>query len=200
MMNKSTFTNNTNVEYVPVSKKDFFYGVLKLTQDFNKSEELLQRTISEYEKVFRKKISSDRAKQRLRDYATTQLRDNMEAAGRVGSDRTTPHHIVAYDEPKGRIARRILAQVGININDEVNGVHLPILTDDTPHPDIPEAYPHKRVHTKIYYLNVADLLTEAFKENKGNKSEQKKEVEHVLRDIAKELTLGEFPLKRRIIS
>ncbi len=186
--------------FVEVNTKDFFYGILELTKDFSKSEELLQIAIAKYEKQFKKKISSRKAKDDLRHYATEQLRDNMEAAGRNAPERTSPHHVVAYGHSRAIAAMQILAQVGIHINDEVNGVHLPINRSDTPHPAMPDAYPHKPVHTKVYFLNVEAELRRAYKKGNRDPASQKKEVENKLREIAEELTLGVYPLDEEIIA
>ena len=59
-----------------------------------------------------------------------------------------------------------------------------------PHPQMPNAYAHSEVHTNIYYLNVEDSLAM----EKGDKIG----IQETLKDIADELTEGEFPLHTRI--
>jgi hypothetical protein len=86
-------------------------------------------------------------------------------------------------------ARALLDQVGIDIDDEVNGVFLPMYKRHTPHPDLPEAYAHLPVHTDIYYLNITDALMSEQNDREGT--------EDVLRDIARQLTDGTFPLRQR---
>jgi hypothetical protein len=190
-MRQEIKTDATSYKYIPVTEKDFFYGILELTADFARSESILQHAIHEYYRIYEKKLSAKKAKKRLRELATAQLRENMEEAGRKRHERTSPHHIVAFDSPRAEVARRLLAQVGIKINAEVNGVYLPMTRKDIPHTKMPLAYPHKIVHTEIYYLNITSLLREAEGDREGT--------EEILREIAEELTDGTFPIYDELV-
>ena len=61
------------------------------------------------------------------------------------------HAIVSGGHPGATPMRAVLARVKIRIDDIRNGTWLPRRTADTPHPKMPMAVPHSRIHRKGYY-------------------------------------------------
>ncbi|MFL0802472.1 MAG: AHH domain-containing protein [Agarilytica sp.] len=120
------------------------------------------------------------------------LRENMIKAGRPLPAGTDAHHIVPSSEKRdwakdnAAAARAILTRWGIDINHEANGVALPSRSD-TPVKELPDAYPHKTVHTKVYYLNIAGQL--------GQSSSQSDCID-ILREIGEDLEDGIFPIRK----
>lgn len=111
--------------------------------------------------------------------SSSKLANNMEKVGRnrPRDYKTAAHHIVAGNSKKAQEAREILKEFGIGINHEANGVFLPAQKDV-----IGSAY-HPSLHTDAYYEKVNDWLSAAT---------SKEEVIEILREIAKQLTNGNF--------
>ncbi|WKD50480.1 AHH domain-containing protein [Microbulbifer spongiae] len=98
------------------------------------------------------------------------------------------HAIVSGGHPKAVQQRGILAFVKIRIDDIRNGTWLPRRTADTPHPKMPDAVPHSRIHRNGYYKWLkAKFDTLDF----SNLTEQ--EVEKLLRGIEYDLKFSTFP-------
>jgi hypothetical protein len=188
----------TEYKYIGVSISEVLEGLIDITGSHTESEYLIDEIVREYELEYAdalkikkgektpEQVAKEREYRRLSQKHSIKLRRNMEAAGRFGPVNTDAHHIVAWWDEGAEIALTILEQVGIHVDDEVNGVYLPSNSKYVPHPDMPNAYAHSKVHTDIYYLNITELLAQ----ERGNK----KGVESVLRQIGKELTEGVFPL------
>lgn len=98
------------------------------------------------------------------------------------------HAIVSGSHPRATQMRAILARVRIRIDDIRNGTWLPRRTADTPHPKMPLAIPHSRIHRNGYYMWLRlkfDTL------DIGNLTEQ--DVERLLRGIEYDLKFSSFP-------
>lgn len=82
------------------------------------------------------------------------------------------HHVVALKEEDAAISRGIIAAVGIDINSATNGVLLPYIDRNTPHPKwaITEAG-HPTSHDRDYLKTVQDRLIEALSLYDENLSE-----------------------------
>ncbi len=107
-----------------------------------------------------------------------QLRINMIEAGvEVPAYRNAAHHIVAGGSPKASVARDILEQYDIDINNAVNGVFLPTVKD------VSSAAYHPSLHTNAYYNKVNGLLENA---------ESREKVTEILQDICEQLLDGTF--------
>lgn len=194
----------TEYKYIGVSISEVLEGLIDITGSHTESEYLIDEIVREYELEYAdalkikkgektpEQVAKEREYRRLSQKHSIKLRRNMEAAGRFGPVNTDAHHIVPWNagDDNAKMARRILEQVGIQVDDEVNGVYLPRNSKYVPHPKMPNAYAHPIIHKRIYYLNIAALLDK----EKGSKEG----VESVLRDIAKELTDGTFPLNELI--
>lgn len=188
-------------EYIGVSITEFLSDLVDITGNHTEAEALLDEVIDAYQIEYyeeqqvlhgektREQVDKEREKRRSSRNHTNRLRRNMIAAGRAQPLNTSPHHIVACDDSRAIRARALLTQVGIGIDDEANGVFLPMYKIHTPHPDMPNAYAHLPVHTDIYYLNITAALTVESNNPEG--------IEDVLRDIAEQLTDGTFPLHEK---
>jgi len=74
------------------------------------------------------------------------------------------HHVVALKKEDAAISRGIIAAVGIDINSATNGVLLPYIDSNTPHPKwaITETG-HNTSHDRNYFTIVENELIEALK-------------------------------------
>lgn len=132
------------------------------------------------------------------DKHSEKLAENMLAAGRgPRPGNVEAHHIVPWNAvPQSGAAQRSrlrLAAWGIDIDHEANGVWLPRSSRFVPHPDLPHATSHKKVHTNIYYLNVEFLLRETIAEGLGRQG-----IIDTLREIGEDLENNDFPLHELI--
>lgn len=139
-----------------------------------------------------------RMKNRLGTRHRKQIRKNVEAAlrqdGLAMPVNIDVHHLVACLDIRAERARAILRQYGIDIDSIINAVCLPKNLKYVPHPDMPNAYAHTPVHTSIYYVNITFLLVGLVK----NPETTQEKIIALLRDIAKQLTEGTFPLHARL--
>lgn len=188
-------------EYQPVTPHELLRGLEELEKEgvnLPKSKEsLINEVILLTEKLysskgrdvqpFNVKLAKDKARKNLKKDSEI-LRKNMINAQRNMPPRTDAHHIVPAKENRpwarqyANEARSILRQWGICINHEANGVALPS-SSKVPVESLPNAYAHKPVHTKIYYMNIADQLSEA---------SSRKECLITLRNIGEELEDGTY--------
>lgn len=72
---------------------------------------------------------------------------------------TATHAIVSGTHELAKAARKILAKFKIRIDDPANGVYLPKSENYTPHPRMPDASSHAKIHTVHYYLNITNQLS-----------------------------------------
>jgi hypothetical protein len=110
------------------------------------------------------------------------LRKNMLAAGMDEPPGSAAHHMVAWDDKRAAISRAILQQVGIGVNQEVNGVFLP---RDKNYPSVGDAQ-HSIIHSDDYHREVERRLTSV---NPLSKTA----VEAQLRQMRYEMERGLFP-------
>lgn len=122
------------------------------------------------------------------------LAENMQKAGRgKRPGNTAAHHIVSWNDQRAGKARLRLAAFGIDIDNEANGIYLPLHKAHVPLKSLPNAYAHSTIHTEKYYLNVEFLIEESVMEGLGHRG-----IIDTLRDIADDLEDGQFPLKSLI--
>lgn len=117
------------------------------------------------------------------------LSDHMRLTGKARPVKMSAHAIVSGRHKKAKIAREILADFGIRIDDPDNGVFLPTKTAYTPHDDMPDAHPHSRVHTERYYINITNRLSQVTSERQARA---------VLRRIAQELQSGTMRIRQQV--
>lgn len=73
--------------------------------------------------------------------------------------RTHAHAIVAGKHPLAAAIRLIMSKLKIGIDDVDNGCWLPENTAATPHPAMPKAPPHSRIHRYNYYFWISSILS-----------------------------------------
>lgn len=73
--------------------------------------------------------------------------------------RTHAHAIVAGKHPLAAAIRLIMSKLKIGIDDVDNGCWLPENIAATPHPAMPKAPPHSRIHRYNYYFWINSLLS-----------------------------------------
>ncbi|WP_444998630.1 AHH domain-containing protein [Aliikangiella sp. IMCC44359] len=89
--------------------------------------------------------------------------------------------MVSGSHPEAESARQILAKFQIRIDDPDNGVYLPQDSRFIPHEDMPDASNHAKVHTKLYYINITNILSS---------SRSKQDCRVALKMVAKKLKSG----------
>ena len=121
---------------------------------------------------------------------STKLAENMYAANRGKKpDNTAAHHIVSWSDMRAARSRLRLAAFGIDIDHQANGVYLPRFQKHVPMDSMPDAYPHSKIHSGKYYLNVEYLLEDTIAEGLGHRG-----IIETLRDVAEDLKIGVFPI------
>ncbi|MEJ2911604.1 AHH domain-containing protein [Pseudoalteromonas sp. C12FD-1] len=122
--------------------------------------------------------------------AAQKLAANMAKAGRGNKPKNTAaHHIVSWNDMRAARSRLRLAAFGIDIDHEANGVYLPRFQKHVPMDILPDAYPHSKIHTGKYYLNIEFLLNETIAEGLGRQG-----IIETLKEIGEELADGTFPI------
>ncbi|MCG7545724.1 AHH domain-containing protein [Pseudoalteromonas sp. MM17-2] len=96
---------------------------------------------------------------------------------------TATHAIVSGTHELASAARKILAKFKIRIDDPANGVYLPKNDNYIPHPQMPDASNHAKIHTVQYYLNITNQLSLA---------NTRDECVQILHAIAKALQEGKY--------
>jgi hypothetical protein len=196
-------------EYQPITQTEFLDGLSKLEKmgELTRSKEsILNEIISNTSRSYlthgkntqpinakEAKLALLKERKKFAKADAEQLRNNMIKAGRALPKNTDAHHIVPSQENRpwavdhAVAARAILTRWGISINNEANGVALPT-TSKTKVKSIPNAYPHKKVHTLVYYLNIAAQLRGA-----NNRTQ----CIETLREIGEDLEDGVYPIRKK---
>jgi hypothetical protein len=183
-----------------VSEVEFRSGLLQVV-DGDKRE--ADRLFDEYKKVLKEEITQakhaksknktkhqiayERLMRREKRRHYRKLRRNMKSKKPAY---TAAHHVVPVFDRRGAIARKILRDFGIDLNDGDNGVFLPRYKTDVPHPNMKEAYAHSIIHTDFYYANVTSILQAEVAVSGTTKDD----ILEALKDIAQELKSGVFPI------
>ncbi len=155
-----------------------------LLDDVIKTTQNKKRGISKEKRVF--KLLQAREGRRHR----SKLNANMLERYGKKPEHTDDHHLVSWNHPEAVRARAILAKYGIDIDSAYNGVRLPSSSRFLPHPAMPKAPSHKKIHTNEYYLNLTDLL----KEVNAVPNATKQDIIDALDEVATDLTNGIFPI------
>lgn len=135
-------------------------------------------------------IALDRIARREKRRHMRKMRANVRKADITKPQNIALHHVVSWHAILAEQARAILKQFGIDIDDACNAVFLPRDSTCVPHKDMPNAPAHTKVHTEIYYANITALLTAVA----DNPQTTRDDLVALLRDIAKQLTEGTFPI------
>ena len=123
------------------------------------------------------------------DHSSLRLGKFLETAGYSRPDQNfEAHAIVSGGHARAVIARDILAQFNIRIDEPSNGVWLPNFKRNL------DQYPgyrfaHRSIHRKTYYLNITACLEQAMSPMHARA---------ILRRVAQGVVTGRFPVDRRI--
>ncbi|WP_276679893.1 AHH domain-containing protein [Thalassolituus oleivorans] len=117
------------------------------------------------------------------DHNPSRLSRHIRGTGVSRPPNVAAHAIISGTHADAAAARDILARFKIRIDDPDNGVYLPRDNRFIPHPKMPDAAGHSKVHTKKYYTNITNMLQTATSEF---------ECRLALRLIAKELREGSW--------
>lgn len=123
------------------------------------------------------------------EHKSTRLSKFLQCQGYVKpSDQFEMHALVSGGHPRAVIAREILAQFDIRIDDPSNGVWLPNFKKHLP--DYPSYNSsHRSIHRKIYYLNLTACLEQTM---------SRVHARCVLRRVAQGIITDDFPIHRRM--
>jgi len=189
-------------EYIEIDTDTLYEGIKSISKSDLEAKEvfasLIDAQLEEVEAAIEHKRKKNKtpaqiALEKERRRYMRKLKRNMRNATpsrKQPKNYMAAHHIVSWHDERALAARQILAQYGIDINDEANGVWLPQYEKDLPHLACPDAYAHAKIHTNVYYVNVTNLLqTEA--RVLGTSAE---DIRDILRDIGDELVSGVFPV------
>lgn len=104
------------------------------------------------------------------------------------SDEFEAHALVSGAHPRAAVAREIIAQFKIRIDEPTNGLWLPNYKRHLcQNPEYSNA--HRPVHRKVYYLNITACLEQAMNPLHARA---------ILRRVAQGLVTGDFPIDRRL--
>ena len=187
-------------EIVYVDEKELLEGLLQITggrlgaahsllgRVFEVTQEMLQPRLQELQSNIGRELSN------AADRAADRFKKSMGAYAGARPEDMDLHHLVSWGHWRAEKALRILLQFGIDPHSAANGAYMPRSVGHTPHPDMPNAYAHNRIHTTIYHDNVFFVLREAAQIPGATKED----IEEILRDIALRLQAGTFPINERL--
>lgn len=191
-----------NIDYVEVDELDFRLGLTELLSIHGKIDQETNKLINRVivETKFRamrdslreyvdKGISMSREELMSEDHRSARLGKFLETAGYGRPDQNfEAHALVSGGHPRAVIAREILAQFDIRIDDPSNGLWLPNFKRNLPqYPQYHSA--HRSIHKKTYYLNITACLEQAMSPIHARA---------ILRRVAQGVVTGRFPVDRRI--
>lgn len=183
-------------EIVYVDEKELLEGLLQITggrlgaahslldRVFKITHEMLEPRLKELQSNIGRELSNARSR------VMNRFKKDMGEYSGVRPEDMDLNHVVAWGDERAEKALAILLQFGIDPHSAANGAYMPRSRGHTPHPDMPNAYAHNRIHTKIYHANVFFVLREAAKIPGATKDD----IEEALRDIALQLQAGTFPI------
>lgn len=189
----------TGVEVVLVDEKELLEGLLQITGNLGAAHSLLDRvtdlTREEFQTTLREiKGNIGPELRNARRRAMYRLGKNAGGYAGLRPEDVALHHIVAGWDRRAELALKILLQFGIDPHGAINSVYLPRSVGRTPHPDMPNACAHSKIHTKIYHENVFIMLERAANVSGATKED----IEETLRDIALSLQVGTFPINEKM--
>lgn len=192
--------SNNAPEIVYLDEKELLDGLLQITQGrlgaahslldrvINVTEEEFQTTRTELKNNISKELRNARRRARYR------FKTAMGAYSGTRPEEMDLHHLVAGWDERAERALRILLQFGIDPHSAVNGAYVPRSVRSTPHPGMPQAPAHSKIHTDLYHENVFVMLNRTAQIPGTTKAD----IEEILRDIASSLQAGTFPIDKPI--
>ncbi len=187
-------------EIVYLDEKELLEGLLQITQGnlgaahsllgqvFDVTQEMLQPKLKELAGNLKAELHN--AENRV----TKQFKASMSKYPGLRPEDMDLHHLASWRHSRAAKALRILIQFGIDPHSAANGAYLPRSRGHTPHPDMPNAYAHNRIHTNMYHDNVFFVLDRAA----SVPGATKEDIEEALQDIARSLQAGTFPIHKSI--
>ena len=186
-------------EIVFIDEKELLEGLLQITGNLGAAHSLLDRVIDktqeEFQTTLREIKGNVSAELRCaRRRARYRFKKNAGAYSGTRSQDMDLHHVVAWWDRRAQDALKILLQFGIDPHGAANSAYLPRDVRHTPHPDMPNAFAHSRVHTDSYHENAFIMLRDAAAMPGATKAD----IEEALQDIARSLQVGTFAINEKI--
>ncbi|WP_444919994.1 AHH domain-containing protein [Microbulbifer sp. CnH-101-G] len=162
-------------------------------ENLSKADYLALKVVDQVEatldKYRQESVTMSRKEVRNEEHDSSRLGRFMEKNGKPHpGGNCDAHAIVSGGHSMATPLRAILARVKIRIDDIRNGTWLPSRTADTPHPKMPAAIPHSRIH-RVGYYKWLELEFAAIDIENLNEAE----VEKVLKAIEYDLKFSSFP-------
>jgi hypothetical protein len=189
------------LEIVYLDEKELLEGLLQITQgNLGAAHSLLDRVFKVTHEMLEPRLQElqsnlDRELRNAADRAADRFKKSMGAYPGAKPEGMDLHHLVSWGHSRAEKALAILLQFGIDPHSAANGAYMPRSVGHTPHPDMPNAYAHNRVHRNIYHDNVFFVLREAATIPGATKAD----IEEILRDIALRLQAGTFPIHELLV-
>lgn len=192
----------SGIDYIEVDELDFRLGLTQLLMFSNRLDHATNRLIDRVIQETRRRAT----KEALNNYIRESQSMSMEAmikeehnSRRLGDflscqgytrpgDEFEAHALVSGGNPRAAVAREIIAQYKIRIDEPTNGLWLPNFKRNLgQNPDYSNA--HRPVHKKVYYLNITACLEQAMNPMHARV---------ILRRVAQGLITGDFPIDRSL--
>jgi hypothetical protein len=198
-MKKNEDGDLTEPEIVYIDEKELLEGLLQITGNLRTAHSLLDRVVDSTREEFQTTLREIKGNvsaelRRARRRARYRFKKSMGVYSGAKPKGVVLHHLVAGWDVRAENALRILLQFGIDPHGAANAAYLPRSVRHTPHPDMPNALAHSTIHTNSYHLNVFYMLREAATTPGATRAD----IEETLRDIARSLQAGAFPLDKPI--
>ena len=191
-------------EFIEIDELDFRLGLSELLSVHGKLDIETNRLINAVVAETKRRAMQDALKSYIEQGISMSHQELMEEehrSARLGSfldtsgygrpdDNFEAHAIVSGGHIRAKIARDILAQFNIRIDDPSNGLWLPNFKKNMGgYPEYTTA--HRSLHRKIYYLNITACLEQAMSPLHARA---------ILRRVAQGIVTGRFPIDRQIRS
>lgn len=192
----------SGIDYIEVDELDFRLGLTQLLMVNNRLDHSTNRLIDRVIQETRRRA----IKEALNIYIRESQNMSMEAlikeehnSRRLGEflacqgytrpgDEFEAHALVSGGHPRAAVAREIIAEFKIRIDEPTNGLWLPNFKRNLGrNPDYSNA--HRPVHKKVYYLNITACLEQSMSPIHARA---------ILRRVAQGLVIGDFPIDRRL--
>lgn len=192
----------SGTDYIEVDELDFRLGLTQLLTANNRLDHSTNRLIDRVIRETRRRATKEALNTYVNDghkMSTEELTSERHDSQRLGEflscqgytkpgDEFEAHALVSGGHRRAEVAREIIAQFKIRIDEPTNGLWLPNYRRNLgQNPDYSNA--HRPVHRKIYYLNITACLEQAMSPLHARA---------ILRRVAQGLVTGDFPIDRRL--
>lgn len=189
----------TDTSYIEVDELDFRLGLTELLAVHGRIDEDTNRLIDSVITETKRRATQNALKAYIEQGKKMSMQELIEEehrSTRLGESqgyRKPSNHFEAHALVSGRhyraaVAREILAQFKIRIDEPANGLWLPNFKRHL-HLFPQYSYNHRSIHRKIYYLNITACLEQAMSAPHAR---------GILRRVAQGLVDGSFPIERRL--